>query len=54
MVQRREELGLALEPRQTLFVFRKLFGEDFDRDVAVELRVASAIDLTHAAFADRL
>ena len=28
-------------------------GQDFDRDVAVQLRVARAIDLAHAAGADR-
>ena len=46
MVQRREELGLTLEPRQALFVSRELFGKNFDRYVAVELPIACPIDLT--------
>jgi len=43
MVQRREKLGLTLEPRQALFVVRELLREDFDRDVAVELCVPSSL-----------
>ena len=34
------------------FVFREFFGEYLDRNGAVELRVASAINLAHAPFAD--
>ncbi len=45
MVQRREELGLALEPRQALFVSRELFGKNLDRYVAGELPIACPIDL---------
>ena len=45
MVQRREKLCLTLEAGQALFVLRELFRQDFDRDVAVEFRVASAVDL---------
>ena len=54
MVQRREKLGLALEPRQALFVFRELLRKDFDRHVPVELCVASAVDLAHPALANGL
>ena len=46
MVQRSEELRFPFEPRQALFVFREFLGKDFDRYVAVELGVASPVDLT--------
>ena len=49
MVQRREHLRLALEPRQPLGIARERAGQDLDRDVATEPRVAGAIDLAHAA-----
>ena len=32
---------------------RERLGQDLDRDVAIQLRVARAKDLAHAAFADR-
>ncbi|HXD18510.1 MAG TPA: hypothetical protein VN654_15965 [Vicinamibacterales bacterium] len=32
---------------------REDFGEDLDRDIAIQLRVAGAKDLTHTAYADR-
>ena len=44
-VQRREKLGFPLESREPLFVFRELFRKDFDRNVAIELRISSAVDL---------
>jgi hypothetical protein len=47
MVERREHLRLTLEPREAFRVGRENFGEDFQRDVAIELRVARAIDLAH-------
>jgi len=53
MIQRREKLGLALEPRQALFVSGELLRKYFDGHVTAELRVASAVDLTHPALADR-
>ena len=46
MIQRREELGFALEPRQTFAIVRELFRKNFDRDVALELRVTRAVNLT--------
>ena len=52
MVQRREQLRLALESRDAIRVGHKGVGEDLDRDVATELRVARAIDLAHAAGAE--
>ena len=52
MVQRREDLRFALEPRQALGIVRERVGQDLDRDVAIELRVAGPIDLAHAAGAE--
>jgi hypothetical protein len=34
-------------------VARELFGEDLDRDVALQLLVARAIDHAHTAFAEQ-
>ena len=45
--------GLALEARERGGVRREALGKDFDRDVAVELRVARAVDLSHASGAER-
>ena len=53
MIQRRERFCFARESRQTVSVMRERFGQDLDRDVAVQLGVASAKDLPHAPFADR-
>ena len=53
MVQRGEGLGFAREPRQAVGIMRERFGQDLDRDVTIQLRVARAEDLPHAAFADR-
>ena len=51
MVQRGECLRFAGEASQPLGVRREQFGQDLDRDAAIELRVTRAIDLAHAAFA---
>lgn len=32
---------------------RERFGQDLDRDVAIELRIAGTEDLPHPAFAER-
>ena len=53
MVERSERLRLAREPRQAIGVARERVREDLQRDVAIELRVAGAVDLSHAAFADQ-
>ena len=53
MIQRGKHLRLALEPRKTIDVVRKSRRKDFDGDVAPKLRIAGAIDLTHAACAQR-
>ena len=52
MIQRRECPGFALEPRHALGVGREQLGKNLDRDVAIELRVARPIDITHSARAN--
>ena len=52
MVQRRERLRLALEPRQAFGVGGERVRQDLDRDLAAERRVRRPIHLPHAAFAD--
>ena len=52
MRQRRDGLRLALEARVDVRIERDRLGKHLDRDVAVELAVACAIDLAHAARAD--
>ena len=52
MIQRRERLRFALEPRQALGISGERVGQDLDRDLAAERRVRRAIDLPHPAFAD--
>ena len=52
MVQRRQGPGLAFEPGSALGIRGKGVGQDLDGDIAIEPRVARAIHLSHAAFAD--
>ena len=53
MVQRRQGLGFACEPSKPVRIVRKRVREDLERDIAIQLRIARAIDLSHAPFADR-
>src|SRR5262245_17897442 len=50
--QRGDRLRLALEPRAPLGVGGKAPGKDLDGDVAMQPRVAGAIDLAHSALAE--
>ena len=52
MVERGERLRFAREPRQPIRIAGERIGQDLQRDVAIELRVARAIDLAHAPGAD--
>ena len=52
VIQRREHLRFALEAREPIRIARDRCRQDFDRDVAIQLRVAGAIDFAHAAGAD--
>jgi hypothetical protein len=45
-------LGFALEARKAVGISGEDGREDLERHVAIQLRIAGAIDLTHAARAD--
>ena len=51
MVQRGEELRFALEAGQPIGIAGEEVGQDLERDVAPEPRVAGAKHLSHSAFA---
>ena len=53
MVQRFERLRLALEAGDALRIAGERLGQDLDRHVAIELRVARAIHFAHAAAVER-
>ena len=53
MIRRVERLGLALKTGDALRVGDEGVGQDLDRHVAPEFRVAGAIHLAHAAGAER-
>ena len=52
MVERGERLRFALEAHQPIGIGPQTLGQDLQRDVAIELGIARAIHLAHAAFAD--
>ena len=52
MVQRRERLSLACEPGESFGLASKFVWQDFERDVTIQFRIASAVDLPHPALAD--
>ena len=49
MVQRGKHAGFTIEARQAIGIVRKGLGKDFDRDIAIQLRVAGSVHLAHAA-----
>jgi hypothetical protein len=51
VVERPQCLGFACEPRQALGVVRDRVRQHFDRDVAIQPRVARSIHFPHSAFA---
>ena len=53
VVERGEQMRLALEAPQAVGVLGHLRRQDLDRDVAVEVRVGRAVDLAHPAGAER-
>ena len=53
VIERREHLGFALEPRQAVAVAREGRRQDFDGDVAVQTGIARAVDLAHPTGAKR-
>jgi hypothetical protein len=52
MIQGGENLRLASESREAIGIDGELVGHHFDRDVAIELRVARAKHFAHAARSD--
>jgi hypothetical protein len=52
MVQGSEGVSLALETPEPVRIAREDFRKDFDRDIAMQLRVARAIDLAHSSGAE--
>ena len=53
MIQRGEHFGLALKPGEPIGVAGELERKDLDRDLALQPRVGRAVDLAHAARAER-
>jgi hypothetical protein len=51
-VERSERLRLASEPRQAIGIAGEGVGQDLQRDIAIELRVASPENLSHATLAN--
>ena len=53
MIERRQQLRLALEARHALGIIGQRRGQQLQRDVAAERGIAGAIDLAHAAGAEQ-
>ncbi len=53
MIERREHLGFAFEPRQPIRIVHDRVGKDLDRDLTVEPGITRAVDLAHATRAER-
>ena len=49
MIQRGEHTRFALQAREPVGVARERVRQELDRDIAIELRVARVVHLTHAA-----
>jgi hypothetical protein len=53
MIERGGGLSFLLEAVKAIWILHNEGWQDLDGDVALELRIADAIDLTHAAGAER-
>ena len=53
MIERGQHLRFALEAREPFGIKGEAVGQDLERDVALERRVARAIHLAHAARTER-
>src|SRR5262245_15814317 len=53
VVQGCENFGLSLKPAHPICVARELIGQDFDRNVALQFRIARTIHLTHSALTEK-
>ena len=49
MIQRGQHLRFPLEPREALGIASERGWQDLDRDIAIELGIARAVDLAHPA-----
>ncbi len=52
MIERSQHLRFSLEAREAFGIKREGLRQDLERDIAIELRVARAPDLPHAALAN--
>jgi hypothetical protein len=52
MSQRRDRLRVACESREPIRIARERIGHNLSRDVPIQLGIAGAVDLSHAARAD--
>ena len=52
MIERHQDLCFAGKPRQPIGIVHERLGQDLQGDVALQLRVVRAIDLSHAALTD--
>src|SRR2546428_12535795 len=52
MIERGEALRFASEAGDPIGIVKKALGQEFERDVATELRVARLVHLAHAARPD--
>ena len=48
MIERREDLRFAREAREAIGIVRDRRQQDFDRHIAIQLRIAGPIHLPHA------
>src|SRR5207244_12260931 len=53
MIERGQRLGFAREPREAIRIVRERVGQNFQRDIAIELGIAGSPHLPHPAFANR-
>jgi hypothetical protein len=53
MVERSQNLSLALKAVQPIGIVSEMVGQEFQRDVALELSISRAINHTHPTFAER-
>jgi len=49
MIERGYGLGFSLEAHRAIRIARERLGEDFQRDVTIQLCVAGSVDFTHPA-----
>ena len=49
VIDGRQDLRFALESRKSIRIVGERWRQDLDRDVAIQLGIAGAVDLTHPA-----